>query len=45
MLVLDVAEDEDQDRRVVRVQSVPNVEGCPVCGVVAHAYDRDDVTS
>ncbi|MCH8613499.1 transposase family protein [Arsenicicoccus dermatophilus] len=30
---------------VVRVESLPDVAGCPVCGVVAHAHDRDDVTS
>ncbi|MCH8614414.1 ISL3 family transposase (plasmid) [Arsenicicoccus dermatophilus] len=43
MRVLDVACDEDPDRLVVRVESVPDVTGCPVCGVVAHAHDRDDV--
>ena len=41
MRVLDVT--DDQDRLVVRVESVPDVAGCPVCGVVAHAHDRDEV--
>lgn len=42
MRVLDVTRDED--RLVVRVESVPDVAGCPVCGVVAHAHDRHEVT-
>lgn len=42
MRVLDVTRDED--RLVVRVESVPGVAGCPVCGVVAHAHDRHEVT-
>ncbi|WP_407568323.1 ISL3 family transposase (plasmid) [Arsenicicoccus dermatophilus] len=39
------AADDGQGRLVVRVESVLDVAGCPVCGVVAHAHahDRDDV--
>lgn len=44
MRVLDVVDDEDHDRLVVRVESVPDVAGCPVCGVVAHVHDRDVVS-
>ena len=39
--VLDVT--EDVGRLVVRAESVPDVVGCPVCGVVAHAHDREVV--
>lgn len=43
MRVLGVVDDEDQGRLVVRVESVPDLMGCPVCGVVVHAHDRDEV--
>lgn len=42
MRVLDVAERDG--RLVVRVESIPDVAGWPVCGVVAHLHDRDDVS-
>lgn len=42
MRVLDV-DDEGQGRLVVRVESIPDLVGCPVCGVVVHAHDRDEV--
>lgn len=41
MRVLDVS--QDAGRLVVRVESVPDVAGCPVCGVVAHVHDREVV--
>lgn len=41
MRVLDVV--DDGARLVVRVESAPDAAGCPVCGVLAHAHDRDDV--
>ena len=44
MRVLDVVDGQAQGRLVVRVESLPDVAGCPVCGVVAHAHDRHDVT-
>lgn len=40
MRVLDVT--DDGTRLVARVESVPDVAGCPVCGVVAHAHGRDE---
>ena len=41
MRVLDVV--DDGARLVVRVESAPDAAGCPVCGVVAHAHDRETV--
>ena len=42
MRVLDVV--DDGPRLVVRVESAPRVAGCPVCGVVAYAHERDAVS-
>ncbi|MCH8614415.1 transposase family protein [Arsenicicoccus dermatophilus] len=41
--MLGVDDDEGQGWLVVRVESVPDLVGCLVCGVVVHAHDRDEV--
>jgi hypothetical protein len=33
-------ERDDSDRLLVTVESAPGPAGCPMCGVIAHCYDR-----